>query len=97
MYQISLRVLTTSLWDPRSQIAQGIQIWVQNNQLPALPSITLLAPAIDCFEPIFGFVVQFQFQKHSPGTWEPKGMFSAPSGCSVISYNQNCPSFVVKM
>ena len=43
MYHISLRVLTTSLWDPRSQIcvlesriAQGIQIWVQNNQLPVL-------------------------------------------------------------
>ena len=91
MYHISLRVLTTSLWDSSSQIcvlesriAQGIQIWVQNNQLPALPSIILLAPAIDSFEPIFGFLVQFCFQKQRSGTWKPKGIFSAPSGCSDI-------------
>ena len=37
--------LKTSLWNPRcqtyvfeSKIAQGIQVWVQNNQLPALSS-----------------------------------------------------------
>ena len=40
-----LRVLKTSLWDPRCQtyvfktkIAQGIQKWFQNNQLQTLPS-----------------------------------------------------------
>ena len=66
-------------------------------QLPALPSNTLLELEIDCFEPIFEFLVQFHFQKYTSGTWEPKGMFSAPSGCSVTTYNQNCPRFVVKM
>ncbi len=41
----SLRVLKTSLWDPRcetyvfkSRITQEIQIWVQNNQIVATQS-----------------------------------------------------------
>ena len=34
---------------------------------------------IDCFEPIFRFLMQFCFQKHRSGTWNPKDMFSAPS------------------
>ena len=38
---------------------------------------------IDCFEPIFGFLMQFCFQKHRSGTWDPKDMFSAPSGHSA--------------
>ena len=37
---------------------------------------------IDCFEPIFGFLMQFCFQKQRSGTWDPKHMFSAPSGHS---------------
>ena len=44
-YHYVLRVLKTFLWDPRCQtyifktkITQGIQKWVQKNQLPALPS-----------------------------------------------------------
>ena len=40
---------------------------------------------IDCFEPIFGFLMQFCFQKHRSGTWDPKVMFSAPSGHSVYN------------
>ena len=39
-------------------------------------------PVIDSFEPIFGFLVQFCFQKHRSDTWDPKWMFSAPSGRS---------------
>ena len=39
-------------------------------------------PVIDCFEPILRYLVQFCFQKHRSGTWDPKGMFSAPSGGS---------------
>ena len=38
---------------------------------------------IDCIEPIFGFLMQFCFQKHMSDTWDPKDMFSAPSGRSV--------------
>ncbi len=41
-----------------------------------------VATTTDCFEPIFGFLVQFCFQKHRSDTWDPKGMFSAPSGRS---------------
>ena len=40
---------------------------------------------IDCFEPIFGFLMQFCFQKHRSGTWDPKDMFSAPSGHSATT------------
>ena len=57
-----LRVLKTSLWDPRyqtyvfeSRIAQGIQVWVQNNQLPALPSNIF-------FQKLFG--VQKNYEKN---------------------------------
>ena len=39
-------------------------------------------PVIDCFEPVFGFLMQFWFQKHRSDTWDPKGMFSALSGRS---------------
>ena len=38
-----------------------------------------VAIGIDCFEPIFGFLRQFWFQKHRADTWDPKEMFSAPS------------------
>ena len=37
---------------------------------------------MDCFEPIFGFLRSFWFQKNRSDTWDPKGMFSAPSGHS---------------
>ena len=30
---------------------------------------------IDCFKPIFGFLMQFWFEKHRSDTWNPKGMF----------------------
>ena len=43
---------------------------------------------IDCFEPIFGFLIQFCFQKHMSHTWDPKVMFSAPSGRSVRIYKR---------
>ena len=50
-----LRVLNTSFWDPRcqtyvfeSRIAQGIQVWVQNNQLPALPSTIFFKNCFGC-------------------------------------------------
>ena len=33
---------------------------------------------------ILGFLIQFWFYKHRSDTWDPKGMFSAPSGCSVL-------------
>ena len=53
VYHCLLRVLKTSLLDPRcqtyvfeSRIAQGIQIWVQNNQLLTLPSTI-------CFKKLF--------------------------------------------
>ena len=39
---------------------------------------------IDCFESIFWFLMQFCFQKHRSGIWDPKDMFSAPSGDSVL-------------
>ena len=44
---------------------------------------------IDCFEPIFGFLMQFWFKKHRSDTWDPKVMFSAPSGRSGYWYNLN--------
>ena len=37
---------------------------------------------MDCFEPIFGFPRSFWFQKYRSDTWDPKVMFSAPSGHS---------------
>ena len=40
------------------------------------------APVIDCFEPIFRFLVQFCFQKHRSDTWNRIGMFSELSGHS---------------
>ena len=39
---------------------------------------------IDCFEPIFGFLMQFWFLKHRSDTWDPKIMFSQPSGRSEV-------------
>ena len=44
-----------------------------------------VASEIDCFEPIFGFLMQFWFWKHRSDTKNPKGMFSVPSGRSAIS------------
>ena len=38
----------------------------------------------DCFEPIFGFLGQFCFEKHRSASWSRIGMFSELSGCSVI-------------
>ena len=41
-----------------------------------------VASEINCFEPIFGFLMQFWFWKYRTDTWNPKKMFSAPSGRS---------------
>ena len=46
---------------------------------------------IDCLEPIFGFLMQFCFQKHRSGTWDLKDMFSAPSGRS--GFFDHLPTF----
>ena len=40
---------------------------------------------MDCFEPIFRFLRSFWFQKNRSDTWDPKVMFSAPSGHSDIT------------
>ena len=55
--KLRLGVLKTFLWDPRcqtyvfeSRIAQGIQIWVQNNKL-LTPWLTL--PSTICFKKLF--------------------------------------------
>ena len=37
---------------------------------------------IDCFEPIFRFLIQFWFKKHRSDTWNRIGMFSELSGHS---------------
>ena len=38
---------------------------------------------IDCFEPIFGFLMQFWLKKHRSNLWNRIGMFSELSGHSV--------------
>ena len=37
----------------------------------------------DCFEPIFGFLGQFCFEKHRSASWSRIGMFSELSGRSA--------------
>ena len=44
-----------------------------------------VATTTDCFEPIFGFLGQFCFEKHRSASWSRIGMFSELSGRSVIS------------
>ena len=39
---------------------------------------------IDCFEPIFGFLMQFCFEKHMSALWDPKGIIWALSESSAI-------------
>ena len=41
---------------------------------------------IDCFEPIFGFLMQFCFKKHRSDPWNPNWMISALSGRSAAQY-----------
>ena len=41
-----------------------------------------VASEIDCFEPIFRFLMQFWFKKHSSDTWNRIGMYSELSGHS---------------
>ena len=48
---------------------------------------------IDCFEPIFGFLMQFWFKKHRSDTWNRIGMFSELSGHSAI---QSCNKWPTK-
>ena len=43
-----------------------------------------VATTTDCFEPIFGFLRQFCFEKHRSATWSRMGMFSELSGRSVM-------------
>jgi hypothetical protein len=40
----------------------------------------------ECFEPIFGFLGTFSFEKHRSAPWNMIGMFSELSGHSDISY-----------
>ena len=42
-----------------------------------------VAPVIDCFEPIFGFLRSFWFEKYRSASWSRIGMFSELSGHSV--------------
>jgi hypothetical protein len=51
-----------------------------------LKKILLRGAIIDCFEPIFGFLMQFWFQKHSSDTWNRIGMFSELSGRSATVF-----------
>ena len=46
-----------------------------------------VATTTDCFEPIFGFIGQFCFEKHRSASWSRIGMFSELSGRSVL-YNK---------
>ena len=41
-----------------------------------------VATTTDCFEPIFGFLGQFCFEKHRSASWSRIGMFSELSGRS---------------
>ena len=41
---------------------------------------------MDCFEPIFRFLRSFRFQNYWSDTWDPKVMFSAPSGHSDVYF-----------
>ena len=38
--------------------------------------------------------MQFCFQKHKSGTWDPKDMFSAPSGHSEIALDTKVTNFL---
>ena len=48
---------------------------------------------MDCFEPVFGFLMQVWLQKYRSDTWDPKAMFSAPSGGSTFYKNLYIASF----
>ena len=54
------------------------------------------APVIDCFEPIFRFLVQFCFQKHRSDTWNRIGMFSELSGHSALYAECTASTWIVK-
>ena len=86
-----LRVLKTSLCHKNSKTNKASNFF-DNIFAPKLvfwKNHYWVASVIDCFEPIFGFLVQFCFQKYRSDTWNPKGMFSALSGHSVYSLSIN--------
>ena len=42
----------------------------------------MVGTTTDCFEPIFGFLRSFWFEKYRSASWSRIGMFSEPSGRS---------------